>query len=72
MSYGFDYREKGINWYVDGKLVHTEAGSRGVLPSHKMKLMLNLLPGIGVDGWLGPFSYTAPLNYQVDWLKYTP
>ena len=71
-TYGFEYREKYINWYVDGKLVHTEDGSRGALPSHKMKLMLNLWPGIGVDGWLGHFNYIAPVTVQVDWLKFTP
>jgi beta-glucanase (GH16 family) len=71
-TYGFDYQKAYINWYVDGKLVHTEKGSRGALPSHKMKLMMNLWPGIGVDGWLGHFNYTGPLSVQVDWLKYTP
>jgi endo-1,3-1,4-beta-glycanase ExoK len=71
-TYGIEYQPTFINWYVDGKLVHTENGSRGALPSHKMKLMLNLWPGIGVDGWIGPFTYNAPINVQVDWIKYTP
>ncbi len=71
-TYGFEYRATYIKWYVDGVLVHTENGSRGPLPSHTMKLMVNMWPGIGVDGWLGPFTYSGPLSYQVDWLKYTP
>lgn len=71
-TYGIEYRPTHINWYVDGVLVHTENGSRGPLPSHNMKLMMNLWPGIGVDSWLGPFTYTGPLHQQVDWLKYTP
>lgn len=71
-KYGFEYREKFINWFVDGKLVHTEDGSKGELPSHKMKVMLNLWPGIGVDEWLGTFSYTIPIHAQVDWVKFTP
>lgn len=71
-TYGFEYRATYINWYVDGKLVHAENGSRGALPSHKMKLMVNLWPGIGINEWLGPFTYTGPLTMQVDWLKYTP
>ena len=71
-TYGFEYRATYINWYVDGKLVHTEDGSQGELPSHKMKLTLNLWPSIGEDDQLGTFSYTGPLNFQVDWAKYTP
>jgi endo-1,3-1,4-beta-glycanase ExoK len=71
-TYGIEYRATRINWYVDGVLVHTENGSRGPLPSHNMKLMMNLWPGIGVDSWLGPFTYTGPLRQQVDWVKYTP
>jgi endo-1,3-1,4-beta-glycanase ExoK len=71
-TYGFEYRPTYIKWFVDGVLVHTETGSRGPLPSHNMKLMVNFWPGIGVDGWLGPFTYTGPLSAQYDWLKYTP
>jgi beta-glucanase (GH16 family) len=71
-TYGIEYRQTFIKWYVDGVLVHTETGSRGALPSHNMKFMMNLWPGIGVDSWLGPFTYTGPLQQQFDWLKYTP
>jgi beta-glucanase (GH16 family) len=71
-TYGFEYRPTYIKWFVDGVLVHTETGSRGPLPSHNMKLMVNFWPGIGVDGWLGPFTYTGPLSAQYEWLKYTP
>ena len=71
-TYGFDYQPTFINWYVDGKLVHSENGSRGALPSHTMKLMMNLWSGIGVDSWLGPFNYTGPLKVQVDWMQYIP
>jgi beta-glucanase (GH16 family) len=71
-TYGIEYRQTFIKWYVDGVLVHTETGSRGALPSHNMKFMMNLWPGIGVDSWLGPFTYTGPLSAQYDLLKYTP
>jgi len=71
-TYGFEYRPTFIKWFVDGVLVHTETGSRGPLPSHNMKLMVNFWPGIGVDGWLGPFTYTGPISAQYDYLKYTP
>ncbi|MGC1378253.1 MAG: family 16 glycosylhydrolase [Anaerolineales bacterium] len=71
-TYGIDYEPTFINWYVDGVLVHTENGSRGALPSHTMKMMMNLWPGSGVDSWIGAFTYTGPLYEQINWLKYTP
>ncbi|MFZ6030596.1 MAG: beta-glucanase [Chloroflexota bacterium] len=71
-TYGFEFRPGYIKWYVDGVLVHTETGTRGPLPTHPMKLMMNFWPGIGVDSWLGPFNYTGPLYQQVDWIRYTP
>ena len=71
-TYAFEWTAKSIQWYVDGLLVHTETGARGALPTHPSKIMLNLWPGIGEDAWLGPLNYTAPLKFQVDWIKYTP
>jgi endo-1,3-1,4-beta-glycanase ExoK len=57
---------------VDGNLVLTENGSRGPLPSTASKIMMNLWPGIGVDGWLGPFNGNVPLVAQYDWVRFTP
>jgi endo-1,3-1,4-beta-glycanase ExoK len=71
-TYAFEWTAASIKWYVDGKLVHTENGSRGAMPTHQAKIFLNIWPGIGVDGWLGPFMYTGPLYFQVDWVKFTP
>jgi len=71
-TYAFDYEPTFIKWYIDGVLVHTETGSRGPLPSHPMKMMMNLWAGSGVDGWLGPFTYTGPLYEQIDWMRFTP
>jgi endoglucanase len=70
-DYAFEWTEAAIRWYVDGNLVHTETGSRGPLPTHPGKIMVNLWPGTGVDGWLGPFSYSSPLTAQYDALRYT-
>lgn len=67
-----------INWYVDG------AWKWGVnnngfnlpkghaIPSHPMQIMMNFWPGIGVDGWLGPFTYKTPLYAYYDYVTYTP
>ncbi|MFC8801397.1 glycoside hydrolase family 16 protein [Promicromonospora sp. NPDC057138] len=60
-----------INWFVDGSLVHQEDGSRGPLPTHPQRIMMNLWPGIGVDDWLGPFNYTGQRTATYDWVKYT-
>jgi endo-1,3-1,4-beta-glycanase ExoK len=72
-NYAIEWWNQGtINWFVDGRLVHQENGSRGPLPTHPQRIMMNLWPGIGVDGWLGPFSYPGtPLTARYDWAKYT-
>lgn len=71
-TYAFEWTASSIKWYVDGVLVVTENGSRGALPTNTAKIMLNAWPGIGVDGWLGPFTYTGPFQAQYDWVKFTP
>lgn len=71
-TYGFEWSTESIKWYVDGKLVHTETGTRGPLPTHPGRIMVNIWPGIGVDEWLGPFAYTAPLSASYDWISFTP
>lgn len=72
-DYAIEWWNQGtINWFVDGKLVHQENGSRGPLPTRPMRVMTNLWPGTGVDGWLGPFTYPGtPLTARYDWIKYT-
>lgn len=71
-TYAFEWTAASIKWYVDGVLVVTENGSRGPLPTNAGRIMLNAWPGIGVDGWLGPFTYTGPFQAQYDWVKFTP
>ena len=71
-DYAIYWTPDSIRWYVDGKLVHTEDGSRGALPTHAGRIMMNLWPGIGVDGWLRPFSYSGPVRAQYDWVRFTP
>ena len=71
-TYAFEWTGSSIKWYVDGVLVVTENGSRGALPTHAGRIMLNAWPAIGVDSWLGPFTYTGPFQAQYDWMKFTP
>ncbi len=69
-TYAFDWQAGSISWYVDGVLKHSVSG--GTLPSHPAQIMMNLWNGIGVDGWLGGFSYPGPLYAYYDYVTYTP
>jgi endo-1,3-1,4-beta-glycanase ExoK len=73
-TYSIVWQPGSIKWYVDNNPVpvNTETGTRGPLPTHSGKIMMNLWPGIGVDSWLGPFTYTSPITAQYDSVQYTP
>lgn len=66
-TYGFEWREDYITWYVDGKVVHTVTEN---LPSTPGKIMMNVWPGIGVDDWLDPYDGQTPLYGYYDWISY--
>lgn len=71
-TYAFEWWNGGtINWFVDGRLVHQENGSRGRLPTNPGRIMVNLWPGTGVDSWLGRFNYSGQRTATYDWVKYT-
>ena len=57
-TYGFDWQPDSITWYVDGEAVYTADKS---IPSTPSKIMMNVWPGTGVDGWLNAFDGTTPL-----------
>jgi beta-glucanase (GH16 family) len=72
-KYQIEYGNGYINWYVDGVWkwgVNNQSGA--VMPSHPMQIMVNLWPGIGVDGWLGAFSYSVPLYASYDYIQFAP
>ena len=58
-TYGFDWQEDKITWYVDGEEVYTADKS---IPSTPSKILMNVWPGTGVDGWLNEFDGTTPLT----------
>jgi beta-glucanase (GH16 family) len=70
-TYAFEWTSTAIRWYVDGNLVHTENGSKGPLPTNPGQIMVNMWPGTGVDGWLGPFSYSGALTAQYDYISFS-
>lgn len=69
-TYAFDWRENSITWYVDGVQVRQVTGTSATLPSNSVRIYANIWNGTGVDSWLGPFSYSAPLNALYDWITY--
>lgn len=67
-TYGFEWLEDSITWYVDGKAVYTAKDNIPVTPG---KVMMNAWPGTGVEGWLSAFDGTIPLTAEYDWIRIT-
>ena len=71
-DYAFTWKSNSIRWYVDGKLVHTETGARGPLPTHPGFLFMNLWTGDStIAPWLGHFKYNEPIYVFYDNVSYT-
>lgn len=71
--YAFEWRPESIRWFVDGRLVHEETGTRGPLPSVPGKIYLHLWAGKDLEDWLGRFNYTGqPLVAEVDCISFRP
>lgn len=68
-DYAFEWKKDAINWYIDGKLVHTATDNLPVTPA---KIMMNLWNGTGVDDWLGPYDGASPITAEYEWIKFTP
>ena len=70
-TYGFDWQSDHITWYVDGKDVYTAYGDANGLPVNPGKIMMNVWPGTGVDGWLGAFDGKTPLTAEYKAASYS-
>ncbi len=69
-TYGFEWKEDSITWYVDGESVYTADAE---IPSVPGKIMMNTWPGTGVDGWLKAFDDSSlPVTAEYDWIRFTP
>jgi beta-glucanase (GH16 family) len=71
-DYAFEWRPNSITWFVDGKPVHREDGSRGPLPRAAGAFVVNVWPGNTVDSWLGKLSYEKPVAAEYEWVRFTP
>lgn len=66
-TYAFDWQSDHITWYIDGKEVYT---ANNDIPSTPGKIMMNVWPGTGVDGWLNPYDGKTPLTAKYQWVTY--
>jgi len=71
-EYAIEWGKGYIAWHVDGTEKYRVTSSAGTLPTHPMQIMVNLWPGIGVDTWLKPFVYSAPLSASYENFTYVP
>jgi len=77
-KYKIEWGNGYINWYVDGvrkwgvNNTGLNAPYGAAMPSHPMQVMMNLWPGIGVDSWLNPFTYSGPKYAVYDYVSYSP
>lgn len=72
-TYGFEWLENSITWYVDGVEVHKVEKDPSKLPQTESKIMMNAWCGIDVDGWLNAFNdKNVPLTAEYEWVRFTP
>lgn len=67
-TYGFDWQEDSITWYVDG--VERYRATENI-PTNPGRIMVNAWPGIGVDEWLKPFEGNVPLTAKFQWITWS-
>ncbi|MBR1738690.1 MAG: family 16 glycosylhydrolase [Ruminococcus sp.] len=69
-TYGFEWKEDSITWYVDGEEVYSVTENIPVTPS---KIMMNAWCGTGVDGWLKAFDDSnLPIKAEYQTVRFTP
>ncbi|WP_330676643.1 beta-glucanase [Butyrivibrio sp. DSM 10294] len=66
-TYGFDWRQGSITWYVDGKAVYTATRD---IPTTPGKIMMNAWNGTGVDDWLDAYNGRTGITAYYDWASY--
>lgn len=70
-TYGFLWSPDKIEWYIDGKLIHSEDGARGVLPTLPGKLIANLWGTSGAGAWSSDYtSVNGNAHMFVDSVRY--
>jgi endo-1,3-1,4-beta-glycanase ExoK len=69
-TYAFEWSPDQLQWFVDGRLVHSATTS---LPVNPQKIFLSFWGSDTLSDWMGPFVRPdQPLIMQVDWVAFTP
>ncbi len=71
ITYSFTWHPGGIDWYVDGELVHqTEPGTD--LPVNRQKIYASFWGSDEFPNWMGEFEEPPrDLVMQIDWIAFT-
>ena len=67
-----DWAPERIRWFVDGRMIHETAP--GIeRPTHPQQLFLSFWSTTTLTDWMGRQDANAgPLDYEVDWIAWTP
>lgn len=69
---GFRWAPDGIIWFLDGREVHRTAPGTPI-PNHPQKLFMSFWSSATFTDWMGKqTARDTPLNYEIDWVGYTP
>lgn len=66
-TYAFLWEQNAITWYVDGVEVHKASLN---IPKTPSKIMMNVWPGTGVDGWLNAYDGNTPISAEYKYFLY--
>lgn len=70
--YGFKFTQRGIQWYVDGKKVHTATRNTPKLSSGPFKIMMNTwVVGPRAELWAGTYQPGGVQRAWYDKVRYT-
>jgi endo-1,3-1,4-beta-glycanase ExoK len=72
-TYGVEWRAKDVRWYVDGMLIHEEAGPRAGKLIRPQQFMLSLWASRELDKWVGEFDPSGgPWTLDIACVAYAP
>jgi endo-1,3-1,4-beta-glycanase ExoK len=58
-DYAFEWSPTSLRWFVDGRLVHEEAGARGPLPQVPGHIVLSLWGTVGTAPWSSDYQVSG-------------
>ncbi len=72
-DYAFRWTPAALQWFVDGRLVHEETGTRGPLPQVPGHIMLSHWGATGAEPWSTSYQVgTPPSRAQFERVTYQP